>query len=190
MLRDLREDLKRYRGAGRAWAVWKNPAVWAVAWYRFGRWAHHEQPWGPVRPLAKALHAIGYLWLQVFMDMHLDPSAKIGPGLYLGHCGGAHINPEAVIGAHCDLGHYVTIGTSARGRAGAPVLGDNVYVGVGATIVGKIRVGDGAKIAANTLVISHVPAGATVMGVPGRIVMRPAAAAAGAGSAGTKTEGN
>jgi serine O-acetyltransferase len=48
-----------------------------------------------------------------------------------------------------------------------------VYVGTGATLVGKIKVGNGAKIAANTLVITNVPDGATVMGVPGRIIMRP-----------------
>jgi serine O-acetyltransferase len=53
-----------------------------------------------------------------------------------------------------------------------------VYVGTGATLAGKIKVGDGAKIAANTLVIGNVPAGATVMGVPGRIVMRAAETAA------------
>ena len=59
------------------------------------------------------------------------------------------------------------------GRAGAPVIGDDVYLGTGATIAGKIRIGNGAKIAANTLVISNVSEGATVMGVPGRIIMRP-----------------
>jgi serine O-acetyltransferase len=64
------------------------------------------------------------------------------------------------------------------GREGSPVLGDDVYVGTGATLAGKIKVGDGAKIAANTLVIGNVPAGATVMGVPGRIVMRAAETAA------------
>ena len=55
-----------------------------------------------------------------------------------------------------------------------PTLGDNVYIGTGAVLIGKIRVGSGAKIAANTLVMTNVPEGATVMGVPGRIVMRAA----------------
>lgn len=59
------------------------------------------------------------------------------------------------------------------GRQGAPTIGDNVYIGTGATLVGKIRIGNAAKIAANTLVITNVPEGATVMGVPGRIIMRP-----------------
>jgi len=59
------------------------------------------------------------------------------------------------------------------GREGAPRLGDNVYVGTGSTLVGKIKIGSGAKIAANTLVIDDVPEGATVMGVPGRMLFVP-----------------
>jgi serine O-acetyltransferase len=108
----------------------------------------------------------------VFMEMDLSPQAEIGDGLYIGHIGGVHINPGAVIGRNCDLAHRVTIGASAMGRSGVPVLGDNVYVGTGAVLMGKIKIGDNAKIAANSLVMTNVPAGATVMGVPGRIVMR------------------
>lgn len=108
------------------------------------------------------------------MEMCIDAQATIGGGLYIGHIGGVHINPGAVLGRRCDLAHRVTIGASGMGREGSPVVGDDVYVGTGATLAGKIKVGDGAKIAANTLVIGNVPAGATVMGVPGRIVMRAA----------------
>jgi serine O-acetyltransferase len=113
------------------------------------------------------------------MEMCIDAQATIGGGLYIGHIGGVHINPGAVLGRRCDLAHRVTIGASGMGREGSPVLGDDVYVGTGATLAGKIKVGDGAKIAANTLVIGNVPAGATVMGVPGRIILRaPETAAA------------
>ena len=108
------------------------------------------------------------------MEMCIDPQATIGGGLYIGHIGGVHINPGAVLGRNCDLAHRVTIGASAMGRKGVPTLGDEVYVGTGAALVGKIKIGNGAKIAANTLVITNVPAGATVMGVPGRIVMHAA----------------
>ena len=107
----------------------------------------------------------------------LDPQATIGGGLYIAHIGGIHINPQAIIGSNCDIAHRVTIGASAMGRQGAPVVGDRVYIGTGATLAGKIKIGDGAKIAANTLVMSNIPAGATVMGVPGRIVMRAPKAA-------------
>ena len=53
------------------------------------------------------------------------------------------------------------------------MLGDNVYVGTGATLVGNIRIGSGVKVGANTLVISNVPAGATVMCAPGRVILAP-----------------
>lgn len=105
--------------------------------------------------------------------MGISPLASIGDGLYIGHSGGVIISQHAVIGRNCDVAHHVTIGSSAMGREGAPVLGDDVYIGTGATLVGKIRIGSGAKIAANTLVIDDVPAGATVMGVPGRILITP-----------------
>jgi serine O-acetyltransferase len=104
--------------------------------------------------------------------MCIDPSATIGGGFYVAHIGGVHVNPQAVIGKNCDFAHGVTVGASAMGRQGAPTLGDDVYVGAGAVLAGKIKIGNGAKIAANSLVISNVPDGATVMGVPGRIVMR------------------
>jgi serine O-acetyltransferase len=110
---------------------------------------------------------------EAFFAMGISPGASIGEGLYIGHIGGVIISQQAVIGKNCDISHRVTIGTSAMGREGTPVLGDNVYVGTGATLVGKIRIGSGAKIAANTLVIDDVPEGATVMGVPGRIFLAP-----------------
>ena len=93
------------------------------------------------------------------MEMCIDPQATIGGGLYIAHIGGVHINPQAIVGRNCDIAHRVTIGASAMGRQGAPVLGDNVYIGTGATLVGKIKIGSGAKIAANTLVITNVPRG-------------------------------
>ena len=115
------------------------------------------------------------------MEMCLDPQATIGGGLYIAHIGGIHINPQAIVGRNCDIAHRVTIGASAMGRQGSPVLGDKVYIGTGATLVGKIKIGNGVKIAANTLVITNVPDGATVMGVPGRIIMRAPKTAPSAG---------
>lgn len=168
------EDITRYRFRGHAGKdLWLNPALWAIGCYRLGNWLHSERPSAFVRVPLKLVSYLANKWCEVFMEMCIDVHATIGPGLYIGHIGGVHINPLAVLGKNCDIAHRVTIGTSAMGRQGAPVLGDEVYVGTGATLVGKIRVGNGAKIAANTLVISNVPEGATVMGVPGRIIMRP-----------------
>jgi len=166
-------DVARYKKRGyRGKELWLNPAFWAIGCYRLGNWLHVARPFILIRLPLKVVSFFANKFCEVFMEMCIDPHATIGGGLYIGHIGGVHINPQAVLGRNCDIAHRVTIGTSAMGRQGAPVLGDEVYVGTGATLVGKIRVGSGAKIASNTLVISNIPEGATVMGVPGRIIMR------------------
>jgi serine O-acetyltransferase len=166
-------DIARYRAKGaHGKSLWLNPAVWAIGCYRLGNWLYVDRPSLPVRILLKPVFLIADKFCETFMEMCIDPQASIGDGLFIAHIGGVHINPGAVVGKNCDVAHRVTIGTSAMGRQGAPTIGDDVYIGTGATLVGKIKVGNGAKIAANTLVIGNVPEGATVMGVPGRIIMR------------------
>ena len=167
-------DITRYRSLGhKGRTLWLNPAIWAITIYRLGNWLYTANPTLLVRIPMKVVYFFAHMFSEVVMEMCLDPLATIGGGLYISHIGGVHINPQAIIGSNCDITHRVTIGASAMGRQGAPVIGNNVYIGTGATLVGKIKVGNGAKIAANTLVITNVPDGATVMGVPGRIIMRP-----------------
>jgi serine O-acetyltransferase len=167
-------DITRYNENGdHGKEVWLNPAVWAVASYRLSNWVYGARPFLLVRLPLKALLFLTNKFCEVFMQMCISPQASIGEGLYIGHVGGVHISQYAVIGKNCDISHRVTIGVSGMGRKGVPVLGDNVYVGPGSTLVGKIRIGDGARIAANTLVLDDVPAGATVMGVPGRVMVAP-----------------
>jgi serine O-acetyltransferase len=167
------EDVARYRSLGHSGTrLWLNSALWAIAIYRLGHWLYSANPFILIRIPLKIVYFFAYMFSEVVMEMCLDPQATIGGGLYIAHIGGVHINPQAIIGSNCDIAHRVTIGASAMGRKGAPILGDRVYIGTGATLVGKIKVGNGAKIAANTLVMSNIPDGATVMGVPGRIIMR------------------
>ena len=171
-------DIARYKAKGSVGKeLWLNPAVWAIGCYRLGSWLNVARPFILIRIPLKLFSYGANKFCEVFMEMCIDPHASIGEGLYISHIGGIHINPQAVLGRNCDIAHRVTIGTSAMGRKGAPTLGDGVYVGTGAALVGKIRIGDGAKIAANTLVMTNVPAGATVMGVPGRVIMQPPKAA-------------
>jgi len=97
--------------------------------------------------------------------------AQVGSGLYIGHFGGIHINGFAVIGNNCNIQQDVTLGKVNRGaRAGAPVIGNNVFIGAGAKILGRIHVGDGAAIGANAVVTRDVPAGMAVAGVPARVI--------------------
>lgn len=81
---------------------------------------------------------------------------------------GIVIHPTAVIGENVTIMHQVTIGT--RDIDESAVIGDNVFIGAGAKILGKIKIGNGAKIGANAVVIKDVPENATVVGVPGRII--------------------
>jgi serine O-acetyltransferase len=160
-----------------------NPAVWAIFWYRFGSWTYKgNSPW-VLRPILKIAYTIGAVYFEALQQMRLDCSTTIGPGLHIAHNGGIVVHPKAVIGKRCNMGHQVTIGTPGIGRHGVPQIGDGVYLGTGSVIIGGIRIGDGARIAANSLVNRDVPPGATVMGVPAQIVRRaePAPAVAVAG---------
>lgn len=96
---------------------------------------------------------------------------EIGPGFYIGHFSCIFVNERCVIGRNCNISQGVTIGTSNRGeRAGNPVIGDNVYLGPGAKVIGAIRVGNHAAIGANSVVTHDVPDHAVVVGVPGRVI--------------------
>jgi serine O-acetyltransferase len=94
---------------------------------------------------------------------------EIGPGMTIAH-GHGTIVTAARIGRNLWIHHQVTIGWSYGG--GLPTLGDDVFVGVGAKILGDLEIGDGARIGANAVVIEDVPAGATAVGVPARLVRR------------------
>lgn len=92
---------------------------------------------------------------------------QCGPGLYIGHPYGIVVNPETIIGSHVNIAKGVTIGQENRGsRKGVPTIGNNVWIGVNATIVGKITIGDDVLIAPNTLVNCDVPTHSIVYGNP------------------------
>ncbi len=101
----------------------------------------------------------------------ISPATPIGPGLYIAHFGGIVVNTDAVIGRNCNLNHVVTIAQTNRGeRKGVPIIGDNVYIGPGAKIIGKVKVGNNAAIGANCVVTKDVPDNAVVVGVPGKVI--------------------
>lgn len=105
--------------------------------------------------------------------LEIARAAQIGPGLYLGHAFNITVNEAAVIGANCNLHKGVTIGQENRGkRKGAPVLGDCVWVGINAIVVGGITVGDDVLIAPGAYVNCDVPSHSIVLGNPCRVIPR------------------
>lgn len=103
---------------------------------------------------------------------------NIGPGLYLGHAYAITINSGATIGANCNIHKGVTIGQENRGkRKGVPTIGNCVWIGVNATVVGKINIGDDVMIAPNTFVNCDIPSHSIAFGNPCVIVHRDNATA-------------
>lgn len=111
--------------------------------------------------------ALRHRFWSLVTQAEIDLNARIGGGLLLPHPNGIVIHPEAEIGPNCLIFQQVTLGI---GAGGAPRLGGHVDVGAGARLLGPITVGDHAVIGANAVVLRDVPAGATAVGVPARIV--------------------
>jgi serine O-acetyltransferase len=93
---------------------------------------------------------------------------KIGPGLFIQHGVATLVSAES-IGANCWINQHVAIGF-VNNDTDRPIIGDNVRISAGAKVLGKVRIGNNATIGPNTVVIADVAGGATVLGVPGRVV--------------------
>lgn len=99
------------------------------------------------------------------IDMSIEN--QIGGGVYFGHSTGITINPKAVIGHNCNIHKGVTIGRENRGkRIGTPTIGNTVWIGINATIVGNVRIGNDVMIAPNSFVNFDVPDHSLVFGNP------------------------
>ena len=99
--------------------------------------------------------------------IEIPTCCRIGKGLYLGHVYNITINGGAVLGEKCNIHKGVTIGLEARGsRMGTPTIGNRVWIGVNATVVGKITIGDDVMIAPNAFVNCDIPSHSIVIGNP------------------------
>lgn len=172
LTRLLTADLYRYTGRSSRAALLRELVLGDtfkyVFWFRVcrnlrGRGAYRFT----LYPLAR------WFWRRYTYRFGIDIPlmTDIGPGLYLPHFGGIVINHDCRLGSNCTLSHGVTIGKTNRGeRAGCPAVGDNVFIGPGAVIIGAIRVGNDVAIGANSVVTRDVPDSAVVAGAPARVL--------------------
>ena len=135
----------------------------ATFWYRVAHWLHVRK----FRFLARLISQL----TKFFTGIEIHPGATIGRRLVIDHGTGIVIGETAELGDDCLLYQGVTLGGTGKDVGKRhPTLGNNVMVGSGAKVLGPFKVGDNARIAANSVVLREVPANATVVGVPGRVV--------------------
>lgn len=169
MFRQLREDVasvfERDPAARSTWEVLTcYPGLHAIWLHRVAHWfwAHG------LRWLGRLTSHVGR-WLT---GIEIHPAVVVGRRVFIDHGMGVVVGETAEIGDDCTIYQGVTLGGTSlyRGTKRHPTLGRNVVVAAGAKVLGGFTVGDGAKIGSNAVVLKEVPAGATVVGVPGRIV--------------------
>lgn len=118
-------------------------------------------------PILKQWYRFVFYKLRVKRGLEISYVTSIGKGFYLGHAFNITINPQVVIGNNCNLHKGVTIGQENRGkREGTPTIGNSVWIGINATVVGNVSIGDDVLIAPNSYVNCDVPSNSVVFGNP------------------------
>ena len=162
---DIQCILERDPAARSVWEVITcYPGLHAIWWHRPAHWCwKHGLKW-----LGRFTSHLGR-WLT---GIEIHPGAVIGERVFIDHGMGVVIGETAVIGDGCTIYHGVTLGGTSlyKGTKRHPTLGQNVVVSAGAKVLGGFEVGDGAKIGSNAVVLKPVPAGATAVGIPARII--------------------
>jgi serine O-acetyltransferase len=133
--------------------------TFAMVMYRLMQWA---QRWRLV-PLAMLFNKINVL----FSRCVIGRGADFGPGFVLVHSIGVVINTSVRGGSRVVVEHLVTIGAE---KGESPVLGDNVFLGAGAKVVGPVRIGNNVRIGANAVVVDDIPDNSTAVGIPAKVV--------------------
>ncbi len=172
MFANLKTDIKRYMkdsDSKKNIYVFFEQGLWAIVVYRFGRWVRTIK----IPIVSHVLKIIAFLlfkFIEITTGISLPASAEIGKGFYVGHFGYIILHSNVKMGENCSVVSGVLIGTLGLGNTGVPVIGNNVYIGAGAKILGAVKIGNNIKIGANAVVLTDVPDGATAVGIPARIV--------------------
>ena len=165
MLDLFREDLRQYFGSNRSlksigYALFEI-SLWAIAVFRFGKWIQRVR-FGPLRWPLTLLYFFSYKITEILSGIRISSESEIGPGLVIHNFGGVLI--KGTIGKNCTVVQGAQIVSRADGQSrGWPTLGDNVFVGSGAKILGSVKIGSNSRIGANAVVMKDIPENSLVM---------------------------
>lgn len=155
-----------WRAHGRDWT---RPGFRAVAVHRFGVWRMGVRP-KLLRAPFSLLYRVAFRRCRNVYGIELPYTVKLGRGVVVEHQGGIVVHGASEIGDGCIIRQNCTLGIRRMDDlAGAPVLEDGVELGAGAVVIGRVRLGRGARIGANAVVLDDVPPGATAWGIPARV---------------------
>lgn len=144
-------------------------SLWAIAIFRFGKWAQAIRS-GLFRWPLTLVYFLLYKVSQAVSGIRISLDSEIGPGLVIHNFGGVIIHGR--VGTNCVFVQGAQMMSRADGKArGWPTIGDDVYVGAGAKILGDVVVGDKARIGVNSVVMTDVPEGAVVMPPQSRVIL-------------------
>lgn len=136
--------------------------IFVISMYRFGNSIYESNLF--LKKIILILFKIANLFLiEVPFNTELPFQTSIGYGLRLTHPYGIIVHKSAIIGNNCTIFQYVTIGATGKSGNVAPKIGNNVYIGAGAKILGDIRIGNNVKIGANAVVTKNIPSNRTVV---------------------------
>ncbi|CAH2031992.1 serine O-acetyltransferase [Trichlorobacter ammonificans] len=141
----------------------------ALQSYRVAHWLWHQE--------RKSLALYLQSRISEAFDVDIHPAARIGKGILIDHGTSVVIGETAVVGDDVSMLHEVTLGGTGKESGDRhPKVGNGVLLGAGAKILGNIKIGDGSKIAAGSVVLNEVPPHSTVAGIPARVVGKPKSA--------------
>ncbi len=145
------------------------PSIWAIGIYRLGNWVLKLKI-----PVVKQILFVIYFFLkrvtEILTSNEIAADAEIGGGLFISHSG-IVIGPGSKIGANASFHQGVTVGGAGRGELhGFPEIGDNVYFGAGAKVIGKIKIGSNVIIGANAVVTKSFPDNSVLAGIPAVLI--------------------
>jgi len=141
------------------------PGFHVLVFHRAANWLYRHKRFFLARMISQ--------WGRGFTGIEIHPGATIGPNLFIDHGMGVVIGETAEIGTNCTIYHQVTLGGTGKDTGKRhPTLGDNVLIGAGAKILGPVYIGDNARIASGSVVLTDIEANSTAAGVPAIVVRK------------------
>ena len=165
MFDHIRHDLQAYQGDFTA------QGFWVMLVYRFGRWRYTVQP-ALLRKLLSLVYRVLYKFVQIVTGIELPCEVEVGRNFVIDHFGGIVVSGYAKFGDNCRIRNGVVVGLARTDDPCAPVIGNDVDIGTGAKVLGRIRIGNRVLIGANAVVTRDVPDDSIAVGVPAVIKPR------------------